>query len=287
MRSRRYAATVCTERCRSSAEVRRECLDQLEFGRGKFVVGTHVGPFGAARLPSVGVAGRVAIGGAVGDLLCTNGGGRLQASPAVQVSRGRRRSRLVARSVRRRSGRDPSARARATPTAPPRPAGACAATIASTSPEPARASYTRRSSASSVGGGAGGESGGVPEVVEQVVGAADHGRSVADQGERHLGERTRHRPRNREDVAAEVEGVIDADHRAAAARALDHHERAAERGDQPVARREAEGLGHHAGRVLADDGAGPRDALDQLAAALRVRQIVPRPEHRDAGAAQR
>ena len=76
------------------------------------------------------------------------------------------------------------------------------------------------------------------EVVQEVVGASDHRRAVADHLERRLRERTRHRSRHGEDLTSELERVIDGDPGAAPRLALHHHQRTRERHDDPVPCRE-------------------------------------------------
>ena len=104
------------------------------------------------------------------------------------------------------------------------------------------------------------------EVVEEVIGAADHDGTVADQLERRLGERAGDRTGHREDLDAEIHGVLGRDPGAAPSGALDHHHASRERGDQSVPRREPVRFGGHAGRVLAQEGADALDLSEELPA---------------------
>ena len=149
------------------------------------------------------------------------------------------------------------------------------------SSRPARAFQTRSSLASRSGGG-GRRSGPIdPEVVQEIVGAADHRRAVADHLERRLGERARDGARHREDLPSELERVVDGDPRSAPRLSLHDDERSRERDHDPVPRGEVLRTGRDAGRVLAHERAGPDDRAEEVPAARRVGDVDPGAEHGD------
>src|SRR5207245_3451149 len=91
-----------------------------------------------------------------------------------------------------------------------------------------------------------------------------HGGAVADQAERRLGQRARHRPRHGEDIEAQVDGMFGGDPRTALGRPLDHDHPPTQRSDQTVPRREAERLGLGPWWILAEERYRRLDPLDQI-----------------------
>ncbi len=122
---------------------------------------------------------------------------------------------------------------------------------------------------------------GDPEVIQQVVGAADHGGSVADQCERHFSQRAGDGPRQREDLPAQVERMVDGDARPAQRGPLDHDECGRECHDDAVAGREPMRLCRDTRRVLAHHRSHLGDAGDEVGARARVADVDAGAQHRD------
>ena len=229
VRSRRYAPTVCSERCRSW----RRCATNASISRASEAGSSSWEVTGSFR----------------------SGRGRVDAHPLYQrpetpfkhLTRGLCPPRACVRIARRCSGPDREA---PVGSARPRHRESESETFARDRVGQAMARranvQTRRSSSGSSMGGSGCSSSlasGHPEVVQQVVGAADHGGTLADQRERHLGERARDRSGHREHLAPQIEGMIDRDPRAARRRPLHHDERGRQRDDDAVASGEPVRLG--------------------------------------------
>ena len=98
------------------------------------------------------------------------------------------------------------------------------------------------------------------EQVEHVLGPADQGGAVPEQPVRARGDRRRDPARHRGDLAADVRRAVGRDQRARPLRGLDHDRQPAERGHDPVARREQPPVGARARRHLGDDRAAPAES---------------------------
>ena len=96
-----------------------------------------------------------------------------------------------------------------------------------------------------------------PEV-EEILRVAHHGRAVADQVVRKLGESGRDRARDRAHVASQALGLLRRVPGARAMPPLHDHDQPGERGHDPVALREEARLRRAAGLLLGDDRAAPR-----------------------------